>query len=88
MWISREKFEALERRIKSLELSQENSLFTVYEPKALERARMVGVYGFGHIKQERLNCKSVIQKILAHLGMEIEYTEGTPDVVELKKVKK
>lgn len=87
MWISRTRFDALEKRIRDLEIERECSGFTFYDEARLNSYRMAGIWDYSGVPQQKLSVKQVIERILSHVGMEMKYVEGTPATVAVNKVK-
>lgn len=88
MWISRDKLDSLENRLRVLEsrtapdTSSELNI-TVYDR---ERMKALGYAWPWHmIPKQDISLKNVVEQILAHLGMELTYKQGTPDAVTMQK---
>ena len=45
-------------------------------------------WGLGTKPYKQITLQEQIDKLYAHLGVNLEYVEGTPTTVELKRVKK
>lgn len=98
MWISRKRFDALEKRIVELETFRRDTVYyryiDVYDSEALKRAQeQAKTYaGMGywsaipfHGAKESISVKDVVEKILAHIGLELAYVKGEPAKIEMKK---
>jgi len=58
--------------------------FTVYDR---EQCKGNPFYPWHMIRKQDISIKAVIEKILAHLGMELTYTRGIPDTVIVRERK-
>lgn len=92
MWINKEKWEALNKRIDDLEKkipgapSSEPLNFSVYDKANLMAYRDLG-FQWREIPKQEISVKDAISKILDHLGLELAYVNGTPDAVVMQKIK-
>ena len=98
MWISDKKFKELAERLHQLEQwksrheadVRDGRNFTVYDEAALkQRLEYASFYPMVYyaIPQQDISVKEVVLKIIAKLGMEIVYVEGTPAKAEMQKKK-
>lgn len=88
MWISRKEFYALKRRIDDLEIAaktDQSKEFTIYDHDQM-RMRLdlgMGIYGMP-LESQKITVKDVVQRVLDHLGIRLEYVKGTPAKIEVK----
>lgn len=95
MWISEEKWVAINKRIDDLEKkipgepSAESLTFTVYDEK-IKKSRMAAglYYWLQSVPRQEISVKDAIRKIMTHLGIELTYIAGKPADVVLQKVKR
>lgn len=87
------RYERLEKRIAELEqwkarhesdVVQERN-FVVYDQAALRSYQSAGIWNYQHVPQMQIAVKDAINKILAHLGLELTYVAGTPASVAMQK---
>ena len=85
MWVSKAKWEEMEKRLKALEDRKYDDRFTVY--KKMDPMYM-SVYSWHNWPSADITVKALVEKILEKLGMELAYIEGKPETVEMVKAKK
>lgn len=87
MFIRRKEFDALVARVETLERSakyDDSREFTVYEPVTSP----IQYQYLELMNKQKISVKSAIERIMAHLGLEMKYVAGTPAKVEFVKEKK
>ena len=94
MWISRKKWDALNKRLDDLEKkipgapSSEQLTFTVYDETMRKLYASAGIYDWYRlVPHQEVSVKDAIERILTHLGIELTYVAGTPATVVMQKVK-
>lgn len=96
MWISREKFEQLCKRVEQLERSRDHDSrfvwhFEVYseeDHKHFADAAKAGLYQM--VQLPRGHCysvKDVVEKLMAHCGLRLKYTPSSAPNLSLEKSK-
>ena len=95
MWISRKEFDALKDEVASLKRLHEAHVrdvvedrnFRVYEPRALRLSMSYpsSLYNLNSIPEQSMSLKTVVERILDKLGMELVYVEGRPASIDMQK---
>jgi hypothetical protein len=81
MWISRKKWDALNKRIAEIESRHagytDRDFFTVYDPDAMK-------YDYWrYADRQHISVKDVVQHLLTRAGMKLVYVEGKPAKVDI-----
>jgi hypothetical protein len=92
MWINRKEWRDLKAEVAELRRQHESHVvdvcnFIVYDPVALKQRRDFGDF-YSPIPKQRIAVRTVVERILDKLGMELVYVEGQPARVNVQaKVK-
>ena len=89
MWISRAKWEAMERRVDGLErleyLKKEAEDRLKNEGAFKRTVYDVSLFTYSNVPSVQLTAWDAIDLILKHLGLSLTMKRGTPDRVELER---
>lgn len=96
MWVSRDKWEALTKRVHELEQWKtrhevdvgDGRNFTVYSPTKTEYVYTNYGHSYERRASQQISVKDVISRVLERLGVELVYVEGKPACVAVEKAKK
>lgn len=96
MWVSKEVWQDHCKRLNDLERWKtqhevdvmDGRNFTVYSMTESEMIYHNSGHSYESYKSQRIAVKDVVNRILAHLGLQLEYVGGKPAAVEVQKVKK
>lgn len=88
MWISKEKYEKLEARVADLERQStydDSREFKVYKSLSdAERAYFSASMSWTTVPSTKIAVKTVIERILEKLGMQLVYVAGQPETVAVQ----
>ena len=94
MWVSRKEWDKLQERLRIVEQGGAtvggSDVFTVYDQETVDAAMRCGgfMYPWHMADKQIVTVKEAVEKILAHLGLQLTYVKGTPTTTALEKVKK
>lgn len=88
MWVSRAAWSTLMERVEKLETAAKydtSKEFVVYDPEQVKAAMhySMGIYGGMNLDHQKISVKDVVQRILTHLGMELQYVKGQPARIDV-----
>ena len=93
MWVSRKRFESLEKELDYLKGSRYGGVYTDYNEPTL--ASLYTMYKAGPSliylngsKMEKIKFGEALEQIIDHLGLELEVTPATGEVRKLVKRRK
>jgi hypothetical protein len=100
MWISKKRFEAMEKEIASLNRRvseaygalESASHLTVFVQDAEREHTATGVHSYFYYGPQWVSAKikltDAVEAIAKHVGLELKYIEGKPTRAELQPIKK